>query len=84
MLVALGIKPDGKKEIVVFRQVPGKSKAAWRGFLTICISEGSKGMPSSSSSWTEGKDFWLHWIWSMARCAFSGVGPIRPAMYLIT
>jgi transposase-like protein len=33
MLVALGIKADGKKEIIDFRQVPGESQSAWEGFL---------------------------------------------------
>jgi transposase-like protein len=33
MLVALGIKADGKKEIIDFRQVVGESQSAWEGFM---------------------------------------------------
>ena len=33
MLVALGIKTDGKKEIIDFRQATGESQSAWEGFL---------------------------------------------------
>lgn len=43
MLVALGIKPDGKKEIIEFRQVPGESKSAWEGFLNHLYQRGLKG-----------------------------------------
>jgi transposase-like protein len=43
MLVALGIKPDGKKEIIDFRQVPGESKAAWEGFLNHLYRRGLTG-----------------------------------------
>jgi transposase-like protein len=43
MLVALGIKPDGKKEIIDFRQVPGESKSAWEGFLNHLFERGLKG-----------------------------------------
>ena len=43
MLVALGIKPDGKKEIIDFRQVPGESKTAWEGFLNHLYERGLKG-----------------------------------------
>jgi putative transposase len=43
MLVALGIKPDGKKEIIDFRQVPGESKSAWEGFLNHLYQRGLKG-----------------------------------------
>ncbi len=43
MLVALGIKPDGKKEIIDFRQVPGESRTAWEGFLNHLHERGLKG-----------------------------------------
>jgi len=43
MLVALGIKPDGKKEMIDFRQVPGESKSAWEGFLNHLYERGLKG-----------------------------------------
>jgi transposase-like protein len=43
MLVALGIKPDGKKEIIDFRQVPGESQGAWEGFLNHLYERGLKG-----------------------------------------
>lgn len=43
MLVALGIKPDGKKEIIDFRQVLGESKNAWEGFLNHLYQRGLKG-----------------------------------------
>jgi putative transposase len=33
MLVALGIKPDGRKEMIDFRQAAGESKIVWEGFL---------------------------------------------------
>ena len=43
MLVALGIKPDGKKEMIDFRQVQGESKTAWEGFLNHLYQRGLKG-----------------------------------------
>jgi putative transposase len=43
MLVALGIRPDGKKEIIDFRQVPGESKIAWEGFINHLYERGLKG-----------------------------------------
>jgi transposase-like protein len=43
MLVALGIKPDGKKEVIDFRQVPGESKSAWEGFLNHLYQRGLQG-----------------------------------------
>lgn len=43
MLVALGIKPDGKKEMIDFRQVAGESKTAWEGFLNHLYHRGLKG-----------------------------------------
>jgi len=33
VLVALGIRPDGKKEIIDFRLAPGESTVAWEAFL---------------------------------------------------
>jgi len=33
VLVALGLRPDGKKEIIDFRMAPGESQAAWEAFL---------------------------------------------------
>lgn len=33
VLVALGIRPDGRKEVIDFRQAPSESQAAWEGFL---------------------------------------------------
>ncbi len=43
MLVALGIKPDGKKEIIDFRQVPGVSNKAWEGILNHLYQRGLQG-----------------------------------------
>jgi putative transposase len=43
MLVALGIKADGKKEIIDFRQVAGESKTAWEGFLNHLYQRGLQG-----------------------------------------
>ncbi len=43
MLVALGIKADGKKEIIDFRQVPAESRTAWEGFLNHLYQRGLKG-----------------------------------------
>jgi transposase-like protein len=43
MLVALGIKPDGSKEIIDFRQVAGESGTAWEGFLNHLYQRGLKG-----------------------------------------
>jgi transposase-like protein len=34
VLVALGIRADGKKEVIDFRQAPGESAGAWEAFLT--------------------------------------------------
>jgi putative transposase len=43
MLVALGIKADGKKEIIDFRQVPGESQSAWEGFVNDLYRRGLEG-----------------------------------------
>jgi len=43
MLVALGIKPDGKKEVIDFRQAPGESQSAWEGFLNDLYRRGLRG-----------------------------------------
>jgi len=43
MLVALGIKPDGKKEVIDFRQAPGESQSAWEGFLNDLYRRGLEG-----------------------------------------
>ncbi len=43
MLVALGIKPDGKKEVIDFRQAPGESQSAWEGFLNDLYRRGLQG-----------------------------------------
>ena len=43
MLVALGIKPDGKKEVIDFRQAPGVSQSAWEGFLNVLYRRGLEG-----------------------------------------
>jgi transposase-like protein len=43
MLVALGIKADGKKEIIDFRQAPGESQSAWEGFLNHLYKRGLQG-----------------------------------------
>jgi putative transposase len=43
MLVALGIKADGKKEIIDFRQVLGESQSAWEGFLSDLYQRGLEG-----------------------------------------
>ena len=33
VLAALGIRPDGRKEVIDFRQAPSESQCAWEGFL---------------------------------------------------
>ena len=43
VLVALGIKPDGKKEVIDFRQVRSESQAAWEGFLNSLYKRGLQG-----------------------------------------
>ena len=43
MLVALGIKADGKKEIIDFRQATGESQSAWEGFFNHLHERGLKG-----------------------------------------
>lgn len=43
VLVALGIKADGKKEVIDFRQVHGESQMAWEGFLNHLYNRGLKG-----------------------------------------
>jgi transposase-like protein len=43
MLVALGIKPDGKKEVIDFCQAPGESQSAWEGFLNDLYRRGLQG-----------------------------------------
>jgi putative transposase len=43
MLVALGIKADGKKEMIDFRQATGESQSAWEGFLNHLHERGLKG-----------------------------------------
>jgi transposase-like protein len=43
MLVALGIKFDGNKEIIDFHQAPGESQSAWEGFLNNLHQRGLEG-----------------------------------------
>ncbi len=43
VLVALGIKSDGKKEIIDFRQVHGESQSAWEAFLHDLYRRGLEG-----------------------------------------
>jgi len=43
ILVALGLRPDGRKEILDFRLVPGESTAAWEAFLTDLFQRGLLG-----------------------------------------
>ena len=40
VLVALGIRPDGTKEIIDFRLAPGESAIAWEAFLTNMFTRG--------------------------------------------
>jgi transposase-like protein len=43
VLVALGIKSDGKKEVIDFRQVYGESQSAWEAFLQDLYRRGLEG-----------------------------------------
>jgi len=43
VLVALGLRPDGRKEILDFRLVPGESTTAWEAFLTELYQRGLLG-----------------------------------------
>ena len=43
VLVALGIRPDGKKEIIDFRLAPGESTTAWEAFLNDLYRRGLTG-----------------------------------------
>ena len=43
VLVVLGIRPDGKKEIIDFRLAPGESQEAWEAFLNDLYRRGLKG-----------------------------------------
>jgi len=43
VLVALGIKPDGKKQVIDFRQVHGESQGAWEAFLHDLYRRGLEG-----------------------------------------
>jgi transposase-like protein len=43
VLVALGIRPDGKKEVIDFRLARGESEAAWEAFLTDLFRRGLSG-----------------------------------------
>lgn len=43
VLVALGIRRDGRKEILDFRVAPAESQAAWEAFLTDLYERGLKG-----------------------------------------
>ena len=43
VLVVLGIRPDGKKEIIDFRLAPGESQNAWETFLNELYNRGLEG-----------------------------------------
>ena len=43
VLVALGLRPDGKREIIDWRLAPAESAAAWEGFLTGLYERGLEG-----------------------------------------
>jgi transposase-like protein len=44
ILVALGIRSDGRKEIIDFQQARGESQAAWEGFLNSLYGRGLEGL----------------------------------------
>jgi transposase-like protein len=57
VLVVLGVLPDGRKEVIDFRQAPAESQAAWEAFLNdlyqrgltgrnakLAVSDGGKGL----------------------------------------
>ena len=46
VLVALGLLPDGKKEVIDYRLAPGESKEAWEAFLNDLYRRGLTGDPS--------------------------------------
>jgi putative transposase len=46
VLVVLGIRPDGKKEIIDFCLAPGESQGAWEAFLNDLYNRGLKGESS--------------------------------------
>jgi transposase-like protein len=43
VLVALGLRADGKKEVIDFRMAPGESQAAWEAFLNDLYTRGLRG-----------------------------------------
>jgi transposase-like protein len=43
VLVALGITPEGKKEVIDFRLAPGESQEAWEGFFSDLYKRGLTG-----------------------------------------
>ena len=43
VLVALGVRSDGRKEVIDFRQAKGESQAAWEAFLNDLWTRGLKG-----------------------------------------
>ena len=43
MLVAYGVKPDGRRQLLAFLRSPGESQAAWEGFLNHLYRRGLTG-----------------------------------------
>jgi transposase-like protein len=58
VLVALGIRPDGKREMIDFRQAHSESQAAWEGFLNGLYQRGLKGEALKLIVVDGGKGLW--------------------------
>jgi len=80
ILVALGIRPGGKKEIIDFTQAQGESQLAWEGFLHQLYERGITGQNLKLMITDGGPG--LHAALSvMDRFLFSGAGLIKPEMF---
>ena len=81
VLVALGIRPDGKKEVIDFRLAQGESQAAWETFPNELYNRGLEaGEVWSWRSRTGARDCWPPCLMSIRTCPCNAAGCTSRAM----
>lgn len=78
VLVALGITPEGKKEIIDFRTAHAESQGPGMFSSRICIAGGCEEKGWSLLPQTEAKDFWRRCLLFIPKSPFNAAGLIRP------
>ena len=79
VLVALGLRRDGKKEVIDFRLARGESASEWERFLDDLYKRGLTGEGLDMICVDGGKDSWRLCPWSMTKSRSSAAGRTRSA-----